>query len=76
MTGNGPWADMLAQIDQYNGLLLDAVDELGLRDNTIFIFTADNGPEAFPIGSNTGAVDMPTPGSAGPWRGTLFTGFE
>ena len=75
-TGNGPWADMLAQIDHYNGMLLDAVDELGIRDNTIFIFTADNGPEAFPIGSNTGAVDMPTPGSAGPWRGTLFTGFE
>ena len=75
-TGNGRWADMLAQIDHYNGMLLDVVDELGIRDNTIFIFTADNGPEAFPQGSNTGAVETPIPGSAGPWRGTLFTGFE
>ncbi len=75
-TGNGRWADMLAQIDHYNGMLLDAVDELGIRDNTIFIFTADNGPEAFPLGANTGAVETPIPGSAGPWRGTLFTGFE
>lgn len=75
-TGNGRWADILAQIDHYNGMLLDAVDELGIRDNTLFIFTADNGPEAFPLGANTGAIDTPLPGSAGPWRGTLFTGFE
>ena len=74
--GNGRWADVLAQVDAYNGMLLDAVDELGIRDNTIFIFTADNGPEALPRGTNTAAVEPPIPGSAGPWRGTLFTGFE
>ena len=28
---------------QHVGRLLDAVDELGLRDNTVFIFTSDNG---------------------------------
>ena len=75
-TGNGPWADLLHQIDQYTGRLLDAVDDLGIRDNTIFIFTADNGPEAAPRGNNTIAVETSQPGSAGPWRGTLFTGFE
>jgi arylsulfatase len=57
-------------------MLLDALDELGIGDNTIFIFTADNGPEAFPAGANTATVVTATPGSAGPWRGTLFTGFE
>ncbi len=76
ITGNGTWADLLHQIDTYNGRLLDVIDELGIRDNTIFIFTADNGPEAGPVGTNTLTVDTPTPGSAGPWRGTLFTGFE
>ena len=75
-TGNGRWADVLAQIDAYNGMLLDAIDELGIADNTIFIFTADNGPEALPEGTNTAAIDYPIPGTAGPWRGTLFTGFE
>ena len=75
-TGNGPWADLLHQIDTYNGRLLDAIDELGIRDNTIFIFTADNGPEATPPGNNTVTVETPSPGSAGPWRGTMFTGFE
>jgi arylsulfatase len=67
---------MLAQIDAYNGELLAAIDDLGIRDNTIFVFTADNGPEAAPEGNNTTSVETPYPGSAGPWRGTLFTGFE
>jgi arylsulfatase A-like enzyme len=75
-TGNGRWADMLHQIDQYNGQLLDAIERLGIGENTIFIFTADNGPEALPVGSNTVATETTRPGSAGPWRGTLFTGFE
>jgi arylsulfatase len=74
-TGNGAWADLLLQIDSYTGSLLDAIDELGIRDNTIFIFTADNGPEAA-HGNNTLTLETSTQGSAGPWRGTLFTGFE
>ncbi|MDH3671995.1 MAG: sulfatase-like hydrolase/transferase [Gammaproteobacteria bacterium] len=52
-TGNGRWADVLAQVDAYNGMLLDAIDKLGIADDTLFIFTADNGPEAFPEGTNT-----------------------
>jgi arylsulfatase len=75
-TGNGRFADVLAQIDAYNGMLLDAIDDLGISDNTIFIFTADNGPEAIPEGSSTPSVEYFIPGSAGPWRGSLFTGFE
>ena len=75
-TGNGRFADVLAQVDAYNGMLLDAVDELGIRDNTIFIFTADNGPETIPEGSSTPSVDYFIPGTSGPWRGSLFTGFE
>ncbi len=65
-TGNGPFADVLAQLDAYVGELLDAVDELGIRDDTIFIFTADNGPE----------MVVPYHGASGPWSGTYFTGRE
>jgi arylsulfatase len=65
-TGNGKYADILAQIDSYIGKLLDAVDEAGIKDNTIFIFTADNGPEG----------TAPHEGFAGPWNGTYFTGME
>ena len=65
-TGNGHWADVLAQTDHYVGELLDTVDKLNIRDNTIFIFTADNGPEAL----------APHQGFGGPWRGSYFTGLE
>ena len=74
--GNGRWADILHQLDQYNGMLLDAVDELGIRDNTIFIFTADNGNEAAPHGNKSTTIETRHAGSAGPWRGTMITGFE
>lgn len=74
-SGNGPWADLLMQIDAYTGRLLDTVEKLGISDNTIFIFTADNGPE-ISHGNNTLTLESGTQGSAGPWRGTLFTGFE
>jgi arylsulfatase len=75
-SGNGLWADLLMQIDSYVGELLDTVDELGIARDTIFIFTADNGPEALETGSSSMTVETAMHGSAGPWRATLFTGFE
>lgn len=65
-SGNGHWGDVLMQIDAYTGELLDTLDGLGIADDTIFIFTADNGPEMLP-GHN---------GWSGPWRGSYFTGLE
>jgi arylsulfatase len=65
-TGNGDWADMLAEMDANVGQILDAVDKAGVRDNTIFIFTSDNGAEFF----------KPWDGWAGPWRGAYFTALE
>jgi arylsulfatase len=62
-TGNGDWADMLAEMDENVGQMLDAVDRLGVRDNTIVIFTSDNGAE----------FTQPWDGWAGPWRGQYFT---
>jgi arylsulfatase len=65
-SGNGNWGDVLMQIDAYTGELLDTLDGLNIADNTIFIFTSDNGPEMLP-GHN---------GWSGPWRGSYFTGLE
>jgi arylsulfatase A-like enzyme len=65
-TGNGDWADMLAEMDYNVGQVLDAIDRLGIRDNTIVIFTSDNGAEFF----------KPWDGWAGPWRGTYVTALE
>lgn len=65
-TGNGNYADVLAQLDHYVSQLQEAIESNGLTDNTIFIFTADNGPEGTP----------PHEGFSGPWSGTYFTGME
>ncbi len=65
-TGNGDFADALAEMDANVGQILDAVDELGIRDNTIFVFTSDNGPDP----------TAPSQGSSGPWRGYNSTHME
>src|SRR5208282_353324 len=65
-TGNGDWADCLAEMDHRTGQILDAIKEAGIEDNTVVIFTSDNGPEA----------THPWEGTCGPWRGTYFTAME
>jgi arylsulfatase len=75
-SGNGLWGDILMQVDSYVGELQGTIDDLGIADDTIFIFTADNGPEALEAGGTSLTVETAVHGSAGPWRGSLFTGFE
>lgn len=40
----GLYGDTIEELDHHTGRLLDTIDELGLRDNTLVIFTTDNGP--------------------------------
>jgi arylsulfatase len=75
-SGNGPWGDLLMQIDSYVGELVDKIDDLGIAEETIVIFTADNGPESLSAGETSLTVETAMHGSAGPWRSTLFTGYE
>ena len=48
--GNSEWEKkvnfipVLAELDKQIGRLLDGLDKLGIADNTIVIFTSDNGP--------------------------------
>jgi len=65
-TGQGDFADSVVETDHHLGEILRVIDELGIRDNTIVVFTSDNGPEA----------TWPWQGSSGPWRGYYFTHME
>ena len=65
-TGHGDWADMLAEMDANVGQLLDSVEQLGIADDTLVIFTSDNGAEFI----------KPWAGWSGPWRGQYFTALE
>ena len=53
-TGNGIFADGMSELDDVTGALLDKLDELGVADNTIVIWSTDNGAEIFtwPQGGN------------------------
>ncbi|MEC5127284.1 arylsulfatase [Verrucomicrobiales bacterium BCK34] len=42
-TPRAAYAAMITQLDTYVGRVLDLVDELGLAENTIVVFTSDNG---------------------------------
>ncbi|NOX98130.1 MAG: FAD-dependent oxidoreductase [Verrucomicrobia bacterium] len=47
-TGNGNakyFPDMVAYMDKLVGRITDAVDQLGLKENTLIIFTGDNGTQ-------------------------------
>jgi arylsulfatase A-like enzyme len=54
-SGYGLFADGLLELDWVVGELLKKLDELGIADNTIVVFSADNGAETFswPDGGNT-----------------------
>ena len=43
----GAFGDFVHETDRCVGRLLDALEETGLADDTIVIFTADNGPEHY-----------------------------
>lgn len=45
VTGQGIYADGMAEHDEMVGQLLNKLDELGIADNTIVVYSTDNGAE-------------------------------
>jgi arylsulfatase A len=66
-TEQGLYGDVIAEIDWSVGQVLDAVKRAGLDDNTLVIFTSDNGPW-LSYGNHAG--------SAGHFRESKGTAFE
>ena len=63
----GLYGDVVEAIDRSVGVVLDELDAHGLRENTLVVFTSDNGP--WQIFDETG-------GSSGPLRGGKGGTFE
>jgi arylsulfatase len=65
-------------MDDFTGKILDKLDELGIAEDTIVVWTSDNGADP---NWRTPAMD-PDPlggvwsGCSGPWRGNYFTSLE
>jgi arylsulfatase A-like enzyme len=65
-SGQGLYGDAMMEMDWIVGSILKKLDDLGIADNTIVVFTSDNGAETFswPDGGNV------------PFRGEKGTTFE
>lgn len=59
------YAGMIAAMDEAIGQIVAAIEQKGLRKNTLFIFSSDNG------GPSPGVIT-----SNGPWRGSKGTLYE
>ena len=77
-TKRGNWADILTQMDDFTGQILDELHTLGLGEDTIVVWASDNGGDStyrMPAGDPDpfgGSWD----GFGRPWRGSLFTSLE
>lgn len=65
-SGQGDWADCLLELDADFATILDTLNELGVDENTIVVFSGDNGPEEL----------EPWRGHPGFFDGSYFTGME
>jgi arylsulfatase A-like enzyme len=66
------YAAMVTRLDREIGRLIDLVDELGLTEQTIFVFSSDNGP----LWDNYAGTDTPFFESAGSFRGRKGSLYE
>lgn len=72
-TPRAAYAAMISRLDRHVGQLIDAVEALGLGEQTLFVFTSDNGA----ADPGTGGADTAFFQSVGPlrgWKGSLYEG--
>ena len=62
----GTYYDALLEVDHYVGQILGTLRELGIDDNTIVLYTTDNGPW----------IDAAPDAGFTPWRGMKGTAYE
>jgi arylsulfatase A-like enzyme len=75
-TGMGPRGDVIAQLDWCTGEILNTLDRLKLADNTLVIFTSDNGPVVDDGYKDEAVAKLGSHKPAGPLRGGKYSNFE
>ena len=68
ITGNGLYADVITEIDYSVGRVLRSIEENGLTENTIVVFTSDNGPW-LSYGNHSGSSGIYREGKGTTWEG-------
>jgi arylsulfatase A-like enzyme len=75
-TDMGPRGDAIAQLDWCVGEILESLDHRGLGDNTLIIFTSDNGPVVDDGYRDDAVKRLGGHRPAGPLRGGKYSAFE
>jgi arylsulfatase len=77
-TKRGSWADILTQMDDFTGRILDELAALGVADDTIVVWASDNGADSTwrETGGDQDSMGSQWNGFSGIWRGSLFTTLE
>ncbi len=75
-TPMGPRGDCLVQLDWCVGRLLETLDQLEMADNTLIIFSSDNGPVVDDGYQDQSVEKLGDHRPAGPWRGGKYSIFE
>ena len=68
ITGNGLYADVITEIDYSVGRIINSLEENGLTENTIVVFTSDNGPW-LSYGDHSGSSGIYREGKGTTWEG-------
>ena len=68
-TKRGNWADILTQMDDFTGVVLDKLDELGLADDTIVVWASDNGADTTYHSPRSTRTRWEANGTGSPGRG-------
>jgi len=73
-SGQDDYSDRMVTHDEQIGQMLDKLDELGIADNTIVMYSTDNGPEndTWPDGANTPYRSQKDTNWEGAWRVPAF----
>lgn len=75
-TDLGPRGDVIVETDFQTGEILNALDRLNLADDTLVIFSSDNGP-VLNDGYYDDAVErIGSHDANGPWRGGKYSAYE
>jgi arylsulfatase A-like enzyme len=75
-TTMGPRGDAIAEADWSVGEVLATLDRLKLTDNTLVIFTSDNGPVVDDGYKDDAVAKLGNHKPAGPYRGGKYSNFE
>jgi arylsulfatase A-like enzyme len=75
-TPMGPRGDSIAELDWCVGQVLDKLDQLKLTQNTMLVFTSDNGPVIDDGYKDDAVAKLGGHRAAGPLRGGKYSNFE